>query len=182
MVESIDMTSPEETPWWFPLLLMSIGICVGECVWQGVLKVSLKSWSGAVSATRRKVWVPRQARKASRVRRKASPPRQARKVLRVKTLGILDEPNRRDALTESAFAMSPIQEVGGQLPRKTHITAEKHWTATAMASPVPKLVQQKAYTDLALSGIVLTVDIPPLLPGQIDDEAINRLAEMLKRW
>ena len=110
-----------------------------------------------------------------------SAPSQARKALRVKTLGILDETNRRITLTEHALAMSPIQEVGGHLPRKTHITAEKHWTAT-VASPAPGVAQQKAISNLALSGIIHTIDIPPLLPGQVDDKAIIQLSEMLERW
>jgi hypothetical protein len=146
--------------------LMSIGLCFGECVWRGILTVFLKSWRGAVSAARRKVSAPSQVRKA----------------LRVKTHGILDEIARGNALTEYALAMSPIQEVGGHLPKKTHITAMKHWRATVVASPAPKMVQQKAISNLALSRIIPTVDIPPLLPGQIDDKAIIQLSEMLERW
>lgn len=160
-----DVSSSKEIPWWLPLLLISIGVFVGECVWRGVLQVSLKSWRGTVSIARRKVSAPSQARKA----------------LRVKTLGILDETNRRITLTEHALAMSPIQEVGGHLPRKTHITAGKHWTAT-VASPAPGVAQQKAISNLALSGIIHTIDIPPLLPGQVDDKAIIQLSEMLERW
>ena len=157
--------SSEEIPWWFPLLLISIGVFVGECVWRGVLQVSLKSRKGTLSIARRKVSAPSQARKA----------------LEVKTLGILDETNRRITLTEHALAMSPIQEVGGHLPRKTHITAGKHWTAT-VASPAPGVAQQKAIFNLALSGIIHTIDIPPLLPGQVDDKTIIQLSEMLERW
>lgn len=162
----IDVSSSEETPWWLLLLLMSIAILAGECVWQGVLQASLKSWRGAVSIARRKVSAPRQIKKA----------------LRVKTYGILDETNRRSVLTEYALAMSPIQEVGGRIPRKTHITAGKQWTATMLASPGPRMVREKKIPNLALSGIILTVDIPPLLPGQIDDKAIIQLSEMLERW
>jgi hypothetical protein len=105
-----------------------------------------------------------------------------KKALRVKTLDFLDEANRRNVLTEYALAMSPIQEVGGHLPRKTHITAGKQWTAIVLASPGPKMVREKKIPNLALSGIILTVDIPPLLPGQIDDKAIIQLSEMLERW
>ena len=161
----INVSSSEETPWWLLLLLMSIAILAGECVWQGVLQASLKSWTGAVSIARRKVSAPRRMKKA----------------LRVKTLDFLDEANRRNILTEYALAMSPIQEVGGHLPRKTHITAGKHWTAT-VASPAPGVAQQKAISNLALSGIIHTIDIPPLLPGQVDDKAIIQLSEMLERW
>jgi hypothetical protein len=145
---------------------MGIGLWVGECVWRGVFKVILKSRRVALPTARRKVSAPRQLRKA----------------LRVKTLGILDEINRRNALTEYALAMSPIQEIGGYLPRKTHITAGNPWTATVVVSPALKMVQQKAFTNLALSGIILTVDISPLLPGQIDDKAIIQLSELLERW
>jgi hypothetical protein len=167
VVGPIDVSSSEEIPWWLPLLLMSIGLCVGECVWRGVFKAFLKSSRrGASSATRRKVSAPRQVKKA----------------LRVKTLDTLDQTNRRNALTDYALAMSPIQEVGGHLPRKTHITAGKHWTATVVASPASEMVQQKAISNLAVSEIKFTVDIPPLLPGQIDDKAMFQLSEMLERW
>ena len=162
----VDVSSSEETPWWLLLLLISIAILAGECVWRRVLQASLKSWTGAVSIARRKVSAPRRMKKA----------------LRVKTLDFLDEANRRNILTEYALAMSPIQEVGGHLPRKTHITTGKHWSAT-VASPASRVVQQqKAISNLALSGIIHTIDIPPLLPGQIDDKAIVQLSEMLARW
>ena len=166
MAGPINVSSSEETPWWLLLLLMSIAILAGECVWQGVLQASLKSWRGTLFIARRKISAPSQMKKA----------------LRVKTLDFLDEANRRNVLTEYALAMSPIQEVGGHLPRKTHITAGKQWTAIVLASPGPKMVREKKIPNLALSGIILTVDIPPLLPGQIDDKAIIQLSEMLERW
>lgn len=98
------------------------------------------------------------------------------------TFSVLDQTSQRNALTEYALAMSPIQEVGGHILRETHGTAEKHRTTAVVASPALEAVQQKAFTNLALSGIIPTVDIPPLLPGQIDDKAIIQLSEMLERW
>jgi hypothetical protein len=110
VVGPIKVSSSAELIWWVPLLLMSIGICVGECIWRGMSKVSPNSSGrGAASVARRKVSAPRQIRKASRVKN----------ALIVKTLGTLDETSRRNVLMECALAMSPIQEVGCHLLRYT---------------------------------------------------------------
>lgn len=152
---------------WRVLLCVTIGTSIGACIWKKVTIETPESCTSAALAARHKRQVPKRGRRA----------------LEIRTSEAMGEIYPRiAALRGERLAISPIQEITGQ-------SSARPCAAAACATPAlnPRETQtQSACTNtmntLALSGIILTVDIPPSVPERVDDKSIMELSEMLQRW
>jgi len=152
---------------WRILLCMTIGTSIGACIWKKVTKETSGSCTSAAFTSRHKRRVPKRGRRA----------------LEIRTSEAMGEKFPRiAALRGEKLAISPIQIVTGQ-------SSARPWAAAACTTPAlnPSETQtQLACTNtvktLALSRIILTVDIPPSVPERVDDKTIMELSEMLQRW
>jgi hypothetical protein len=101
--------------------------------------------------------------------------------LKLDMVGMPDENGRqRGSLNEHSLVLSPITTTTPYSAADSIILASR-----ISLEEVPRKTERAASPivgNLALSKIILTVDIPPSSPGQWDDDAINRLSELLERW
>lgn len=106
----------------------------------------------------------------------------------INALEVPDEiSSRRKLLEEIPPVASPIQEVvdssSAKLCSATNALTLVQKTSTVDVPTDVKKADKKVDTNLMLSGVILTIDIPPSPPEQVDDDdAINELSELLRRW
>ncbi|KAF3007890.1 hypothetical protein E8E13_010995 [Curvularia kusanoi] len=94
-----------------------------------------------------------------------------------------DEASQRIALDKCSLVISPIREVGEPPSGKAHAMEGVHLAASAIASSTTIDTSANGLRhNLTLSRVTPTVDIPPLLPGQIDSKAMDQLSELLQSW
>ena len=81
-------------------------------------------------------------------------------------------------LDQYALALSPISTIAPQFATDNIVLAPardpKEVLVNTRREPRPTV-------NLALS-IILTINIPPSIPGQADDNAINELSDLLEKW
>ncbi len=150
-------------------LLLIVGTSICAFIWQKTTKRTSMAWYDAKVATKPRTSTPKGARKSSRV----------------KTPRPIDEAFPRiGAIKREMLAMSPIREVAGLFSTRPCTMAD--YTAPVLVSKQTQALSASAKTrgNLALSDILLTVDIPPTAPKQVDgfEDAISQLCEMLERW
>lgn len=82
------------------------------------------------------------------------------------------------------LALSPVQGVFDT--RAEFGFAMERLGSTQMSFEIrpaePTMVGRRMVANLALSVIILTIDIAPSPPGDGEDEAIVELSELLRRW
>lgn len=102
--------------------------------------------------------------------------------LKLDIIGMPDENGRqRGSLDEHTLALSPTSTTAPYLAADSIILLAPR-TSPEKVLRKTKTAAGPVVSNLALSKIVHTVDIPPLSPGQWDDDAINQLSELLERW
>ncbi|KAJ4378437.1 hypothetical protein N0V86_006140 [Didymella sp. IMI 355093] len=89
------------------------------------------------------------------------------------------------SLEDRLLALSPIQEIFD--PRTRHDFAKDRLKSvrTTSLEAVPTgstMVNRKSLANLALSEVMLTIDIAPSAPSQDEDSAIDELSELLRKW
>ncbi|KAF1926091.1 uncharacterized protein M421DRAFT_224689 [Didymella exigua CBS 183.55] len=154
---------------WFILLLAILTTIVGACMLQRLAKLFVRLWKMTVVCNVRRAPAPVTCEKTPVVR-------------------ACDVPKKtkcRAASSEDGkLAISPIQELFN--PRTKHDPATKQLmsaqTTRFEAVHISRTVDRKMLADLSLSEIILTINIPPSLPIQDEDDAIVELSEMLRRW
>ena len=81
-------------------------------------------------------------------------------------------------LDQYALALSPISTIAPQFATDNIVLAPardpKEVLVNTRREPRPTV-------NLALS-IILTINIPPSIPGQADDNAINEHSDLLEKW
>lgn len=78
--------------------------------------------------------------------------------------------------------MSPIRELAGPFSVGPFVAAAGTTMPLMHRDIHREPVGPKTTQKLELSGVILTMDIPPLTPEQMHEVAIIQLAEMLQRW
>lgn len=157
----------EELLRWGMVLVLVVGTSIGTCICQRVTRGTSESLRSPALAAKPK---PRA-------------PNKMRETLKIKTSGATgDAFPRIAALRQETLAMSPIQEVAGPYSARPCV-ATACTTPTLIAGETQIQPSSTNTTNnLALSGVILTIDIPPSTPGLIDEEAIVELSEILQRW
>lgn len=157
----------EELLWWCTILFIACAMSVAAFIWGKLLEEASSPWMPAAPPTKKRPSVLNQTRKP----------------LRLKTPGSIDEAfPRLAALQREVLAMSPVREVAG--PHSARHCATADFTNPVLLSKEthrePAALEKMQ--QLELSGVIHTINIPPLTPEQIDEVAIAELSEMLQRW
>lgn len=101
--------------------------------------------------------------------------------LKLTALDLFDRGSTKRISLNFTLAMSPsIRQVAR--PRYTAKYPEPTQAVTATSAPGFRGVKVKATNTLVLPEDMSTVDIPPLLLGQVNEAAIDQLSDLLQRW